>query len=57
MADGKRPQPSRPERDGGLSATFFDALDLIGGHSCPLGEAGDAQAEGDPPVIQCLAEG
>jgi len=43
--------------DGGLGAALLDALDLVGSHFCAQGEIGDAQAEGDAPVIQGLAEG
>jgi len=32
--------------DGGFGAAFFDALDLIGGHDGPLGQVGDAEAQG-----------
>jgi hypothetical protein len=43
--------------DGGFGAAFFDALDLVGGHVGALGQVGDAEAKGDPPVIDRLPEG
>ena len=43
--------------DSGLGAALLDALNLIGSHFRAQGEIGDAQAEGDPPVIQGFAEG
>ena len=41
----------------GLGAALFDGLDLILGHARPAGEIRDAQAKGDPPVVQGLPEG
>jgi hypothetical protein len=38
---GEAPQ----QRDGGLGAALFDALDLVGGHARALGEIGDAKAK------------
>ena len=45
------------QRNGGFGATFFDALDFVGGHAGAVGEFGDAEAKGGPPVIDRFAEG
>jgi len=43
--------------DGGLGAAFLDALDLIGGHARPLGQAGDVEGQSAALVIDGFAEG
>jgi hypothetical protein len=45
------------QRNGGLGAAFFDALDLVGGHIGAQAEVGDAEAKRDAPVIDRLPEG
>jgi hypothetical protein len=50
---GQTPQQS----DGGLGATFFDALDLIGGHISSDGQFGDAETQGAALVIDGFTEG
>ena len=53
--EGGRQAPE--QRNGRFGAAFFDAIDLVGGHADADGELSDAEAKGDPPVLDRLPEG
>jgi hypothetical protein len=52
--EGSRQTPK--QRDGGLGAAFFNALDVIGRHARTHGEVGDIEAKGDPAIVDGLTE-